>query len=91
MHVEEVEWVDSCRVFIEWTENPQDAMSDLDNYSVVVHSVGYLAREWHDRILLLRDNGHDQICGGIIIPKVSIQKRTRLEATSGLTDREQTQ
>ena len=76
----EVEWVDSCRVFFEWTEDPEDAIKEYEDYSTIIHSVGYLGADYEDRIILIRDDGHDQICGGIIIPKVSIKSMIRLEA-----------
>jgi hypothetical protein len=79
-----VEWVDSYSLMADWTTDPEGAMNELDNYSVVVHSVGYLARDWHDRILLIQNNGHDQFLNAIVIPKVSIQKTERLEVTDGL-------
>ena len=79
----EVEWVDSCRVFFEWTQDPEDEIAEQEEYSLVVHSIGYLAGDWSDRILLLQNNGHDQICSGIIIPKCSINKITQLEVAHG--------
>ena len=92
MDMVEVEWVDSCRVFLEWTENPEDAIKEYEDYSTTIHSVGYLAGDFKDRIILIGDDGHDQISRGMIIPKVSIKSITPLqkqEATNGIHDRNQ--
>lgn len=77
MKVVRVEWVDSRSVRAEWLEYD---LFDEERLNVL-ESVGFLASEDDERIILVscNDPHMEKYSGGIIIPKVAIVKRKILK------------
>lgn len=72
--VEIVEWFDAHDAPYNWT--PASAIG-LDK--VLVQSVGFVVNESEDHITLVTsDDGQGNVSSGIVVPKVNVINRTRL-------------
>jgi hypothetical protein len=65
-----VDWVDSHRILSEWTM--LDEIDEDDMRPTAIVSAGFLYRNEPEFIVLVQNNGGDQLEGGIVIPRSAI-------------------
>lgn len=73
--VEVVEWFDAHDAPYQWTPAASVGLE-----KVLVQSVGFVVAESDDHITLVTsDDGQGNVASGIVVPKVNVVARTRLD------------
>lgn len=71
-----VEWIDSHEVLGNWT-----LLTELDEDDLrtsPISTVGFVLRDTDDRMVIVLNNGGDQVSNGIVIPRCSIESVVEL-------------
>ena len=76
MEIVEIEWLDS-QGYAQW-QDKKEMSAWAEEEKMICHSVGYLLKEYKDRVVIVQSESSGCYGEGLIIPCVAIVKMSRL-------------